>query len=261
MKAKLSFVLPVLNNREGLRCAIESILVQLAYPVELIVIDGGSTDGTLEVINSYCHLISYFETGLDTGIADAFNRGIERATGDVIAILNSDDVLEPNAIGNVIDVVTANPSADVFYGSLCYFDSTRGSRFVRKPDLSSMCRRMSLFHPALFVRRSCYERVGLYDCGYTHAMDSEWCHRAMVSQVGFCEVPSVLATMSLGGVSDIEYRQSLQQYRISVIRHGLASSLSAYAYYYFYLTAKTVVRLPVLRTIKRIRDRMLDAKK
>jgi len=129
---------------------------------------------------------------------------------------------------------------------------------IRRPYLANMHKRMSIFHPAIFIRRSCYQKVGNYDCRYTHAMDSEWCHRAIAAGMKFHEVPAVLATMSLGGVSDIEYKQSLKQYRNSVIHHKLTNPLTAYFYYYFYLTVKTVMRFPFMRPIKLLRDRFLE---
>jgi glycosyltransferase involved in cell wall biosynthesis len=261
MKPKISFVMPVLNNRRGFSCAIESILEQGDLGVELIVIDGGSTDGTLEVINSYSDKITYWESGLDSGIADAFNRGIKHATGDIIGILNSDDVLEFDALKSLIEIMEQQPEPDIYYGSIRYYDPKREYKYIRKPALGQMYRRMSIFHPALFIRRSCYERIGLYDSNYTHAMDSELCHRALAAEMVFCEVPAVLATMALGGVSDVEYRKSLQQYRNSVIKHGLANPVAAYSYYFFYLLVKTFMRLPMMRPIKRLRDVLLEVSK
>jgi len=89
-------------------------------------------------------------------------------------------------------------------------------------------------------------------------MDSEWCHRAIAAKMSFFEIPAVLATMALGGVSDIEYKQSLKQYRQSVIHHELTKPLAAHFYYYFYLTIKTVMRFPFMRPIKLLRDRFLE---
>ena len=258
----VSVILPVLNNAAGFERALKSILGQAdAAALQLIVIDGGSTDGTIECINTYSEQLYYWESGRDTGIADAFNRGIKQATGDIIGILNSDDVLESDAIKNLICAMDMHPLADVYYGSIRYYDSVRQTTFIRRPDLSSMHQRMSIFHPAMFVRRNCYEKIGYYDCNYSHAMDSEWCHRAMVSQVRFCKVSSVLATMALGGLSDIEYRSSLQQYRSSIITHQLARPLAAYVYYYFFLFVKMAMRVPVMRPLKRLRDHRLAAKK
>ena len=258
MEATISIILPVLNNSHGLQQALDSILSQALLTVELIVIDGGSKDGTLEVIESYKSHISYWESGLDSGIADAFNRGIAHATGDIIGILNSDDILEPNALSHLMSAIEQMPTADIYYGSIRYYDPQHQSSTIRRPYLSNMHKRMSIFHPAIFIRQSCYQKVGDYDCRYTHAMDSEWCHRAIAAGMKFHEVPAVLATMSLGGVSDIEYKQSLKQYRDSVIQHKLTKPLTAHFYYYFYLTVKAVMRLPFMRPIKLLRDRFLE---
>jgi len=253
-----TIIVPVLNNVTGLNNNFDSILSQPCSTPEFIVIDGGSTDGSLEVIESYKGHINYWETGLDSGIADAFNRGIAHATGDIIGILNSDDILEPKALSHLMSAIEQMPTADIYYGSIRYYDPQHQSSTIRRPNLSNIHKRMSIFHPALFIRRSCYEKVGNYNCRYTHAMDSEWCHRAIAAGMKFHEVPAVLATMSLGGVSDIEYKQSLKQYRNSVIHHKLTNHLTAYFYYYFYLTVKTVMRFSFMRPIKLLRDRFLE---
>jgi len=257
---RLTIIFPVLNNVAGLERAVDSALHARYKGVELIVIDGGSTDGTLEVIKSYKDEIAYWESGLDSGIADAFNRGIERATGSIIGILNSDDVLEPGALKSLFETVDSNPSAEVYYGSLRYYNPEKDYSYIRKPDITQMKRRMSIFHPAMFVQKTCYEAVGLYDCNHAHAMDSEWCHRAMVSGAVFCEVPAVLATMSLGGVSDLEYKKSLSQYRDSTVKHGIASSIDANFYYWIHLLQKIVMGFPLMYQIKRLRDRLFSSR-
>ena len=119
---ELTIIIPVLNNDIGLINNINSILSQSCPTLELIVIDGGSTDGTLDVIDSYKKHIAYFETGLDSGIADAFNRGIAHATGEIFGILNSDDVLDPNALKHLISALDQMPAADIYYGAIRYYD-------------------------------------------------------------------------------------------------------------------------------------------
>ena len=256
----ISIIIPVLNNRHGFSTSLLSITKQSTHNIEVIVIDGGSTDGTLLVIDSFSDYITYFETGLDSGIADAFNRGIAHANGDIIGILNSDDALDHNALKYLISAFEKIPTADIYYGAIRYYDPLHKTIYTRHPSLSSMYKRMSIFHPSISIRRSCYEKIGGYDCHYTHAMDSEWCHRAIAAKMKFHEIPAVLATMSLGGISDIEYNQSLKQYRNSVIHHKLANPVQAYFYYFFYLTIKAVMHFPFMRPIKLLRDRFIERK-
>ncbi|GLS26970.1 glycosyltransferase family 2 protein [Marinibactrum halimedae] len=258
MKPAYSFILPVLNNCDGFTQAIQSILAQSDELLEIIVIDGGSEDGTLEAIQSFKENIKYRESGKDSGIADAFNRGIKKASGDVIGILNSDDILETDALNKLSQAINTNSQAEIYCGATRYFDPVRNTSYIRKPNISRMKWRMSVFHPSMFVRRSCYDRIGLYDESYTHAMDSEWCHRALAQGAEFFEIPEVMTTMSLGGVSDVEYTISLSQYRDSVIKHGLATPFAAHGYFQFYRLIKGLMRMPFMHPIKRVRDRLIS---
>lgn len=253
---QFSIIIPVLNNVRGFQKALASLTQEVE--VEIIVIDGGSTDGTLEFIKENKELFYYWESGLDKGIADAFNRGISKSTGEIVGILNSDDCLEKGALKAVWDLANLNLDGSIYYGCIRFLDLKRSYSFVRKPNVKKMFWRMSVFHPAIFVRRECYEKIGLYKEEYTHAMDAEWCHRAMAMNLSFVEVPSILATMSLGGISDEEYWISLRQYRKSVIEHELASPFMAFVYNYFYLLVKILLRLPLLHSIKRIRNNIFQ---
>lgn len=258
MSISLSIIMVVKNDRHRFRRALSSVLEQMTDELEVIVIDGGSTDGTLEVIKARAQHLAYWETGQDSGIADAFNRGIQQATGDVVAILNSDDHWMPETLSLVREHALRFPDVSVFYGAVRYEDPVSGYAYVRTPRLASLKYRMWLFHPAIFVRRDAYTRVGLYDTRFTHAMDAEWCHRALSAGERFQEIPAVLASMSLGGVSDRDYRTSLAQYRDSVIRHGLCGRLEGWLYYAFYLGIKQAMRFPALAPLKRLRDSWLN---
>jgi glycosyltransferase involved in cell wall biosynthesis len=254
MQTRLSVILPVLNNKYGFERALGSVLRQNADSIEIIVIDGGSSDGTVDVIRSYQDRISYFETGKDSGIANAFNRGIKNASGEIIATLNSDDAWQETALNDLFATIDENADADIYCGSIEYFDEARDYRYIREPRLSNISRHMPIFHSSMFVRKSCYENIGLYDEKYSHAMDSEWSHRAIAAGCIFCNVPAVLSTMSLGGVSDKEYVTSLRQYRESLIKHKICHAVVAYWFYYQHLLQKRIMRLPFMHGIKRLRD-------
>jgi glycosyltransferase involved in cell wall biosynthesis len=254
MQYFLSIITPVLNNRDGFIKTFDSIGCDPTM-MEIIVIDGGSTDGTVDEIIRRESDISYWETGKDSGIADAFNRGISAAKGEFIVILNSDDFWEPGVMAHLKSANKENPDADVFYGALRFIDNEKNYRYVRFPDISKMKYRMSLFHPAMIVRKRCYQEIGFYDENYTHAMDSEWCHRAIKKGKVFCEIPFVLANMSLGGVSDRDYHISLSQYRDSLIKNRLSNRYIAYLFYYLNLVQKKVIRLPFFYPLKLVKDR------
>lgn len=249
-KILISVIIPVLNNKQQLIGCLNHLLSDKRYPLEIIIIDGGSCDGTLSVIENYASDISYWESGKDSGISDAFNRGISRATGNIIAILNSDDYWESDTVKSITDAYRLYPDCDIFYGNLRFLNDELHESYIKKPDLKKMKYRMNVFHPAMFVKREAYTKVGLYRLDYKHAMDSEWCHRALKVGLHFHYIPQVLTTMRLGGVSDREFKQSLLEYRKSVVQNELARPLEATIYYYFFLLMKSLMRISWLRWLK-----------
>jgi len=219
----------------------------------VIVIDGGSTDGSLDLIRKYSDRISYWESGKDSGIADAFNRGIKKASGDIVAILNSDDYWACDTVKNVVQVATQNPQFDVYYGDLRFHNINSGEQYILKATLKGIQRRMTVFHPSIFIRKKAYEKIGLYDVAYSYAMDSEWIHRAIKSKLTFYNVPFVVANMSLGGVSDKYYLKSLAEYRKSLITHGIQTPTTAWMYFLFFSLGKTIMKIDSIRDFYRNR--------
>ncbi len=248
---KISVIVPVLNNVKGIQRCLDSIFAQAVKNIEIIVIDGGSTDGTLDEIRKYSEKIGYWESGKDTGISNAFNRGIYQASGDLIAILNSDDYWEQNTVADVISAAFKNPEFDIYYGELRFHNIKSGQTYVLNATLDGIQRRMTLFHPSIFIRKQAYEKIGLYNESFKYAMDSEWVHRALEHKLTFYKIPSVLANMSLGGTSDINFRKSLAEYRRSLILHRLQTRVNAWLYFLFFSLAKTVMQVDCMRTLYR----------
>lgn len=251
MLIKISVVVPVLNNSVGLTKCLDSIFNQHVNGLEVIVIDGGSTDGTIEVINQYSAQISYWESGKDSGITDAFNRGIRISKGDLIVILNSDDFWEKGTLKNVINVAAMNPHFDIYYGDLRFHNLKTGEQYVLNSSLDGIQRRMTIFHPSIFVRKKAYEKIGLFDNNYQYAMDSEWIHRALKSNLSFFKIPLVLANMSLGGKSDINFKKSLAEYRKSLISHQIQTPLLAWIYYLIFSTGKSLMQFNLMNRFYR----------
>lgn len=247
----------VRNDRLRFRRALSSVLAQKTEELEIIVIDGGSTDGTLDEITTHQEQLHYWESGLDKGIADALNRGIAQARGEFIATLNSDDTWEPDTLRLVREARGVHPQASVLCGAVRYLDPASGYSYIRYPNPGALKYRMWVFHPSLFISRAAYERVGGYAPRYTHAMDSEWCHRALTRGEQFAAVAAVLSNMSLGGLSDHDFVTSLQQYRDSVIRNGLCSRFEAWIYYVFFLGLKRLMLSPALQPVKKLRDKLI----
>ena len=162
---KISVVTPCFNSIRTIRETIESVTSQNYPNLEHIVMDGGSTDGTVELLEEYPHLIWTSEK--DEGHYHAMNKGIERATGEVMVILNADDCFSPGALPKVGEAFAAHPDWDGLFGDIRYVDA-QGQEIYRREEakfdynvlrFSGVC---YVIHQTLFVRRQVHERLGLY---------------------------------------------------------------------------------------------------
>lgn len=247
---KISVVTVVLNGAATIEKTFKSIFEQEYYNIEVIVIDGGSTDETLDIIKRYADKIAYWESGLDHGISDAFNRGILKTSGDIVAILNSGDQWLPNAAMEVAQASKLHSDADIFYGNIQFLDARCGDAYVVSSNVEGMKKRMSVFHPCLFVRKKVYVDIGEYSNDYKYAMDSHWVHRAIKDDVRFVKIDANLAQMRLGGISDKHYVRSLNEYRRSLVENELLGWVEAGYYFLKYSFFKTLFRLKVMKNLK-----------
>lgn len=252
---KLSVIIPVLNNVKYIERTIKSVLTQEYQNIEVIVIDGGSTDGTLEIIKKYNRQISFWSSEKDLGISDALNKGIIRAKGDLIAILNSDDYWKKNTARIVSLAAVQNPSKCIFYGSIEFVDMLTRKRYLKKPNIEKMNARMSLFHPSIFVRKEVYKKVGMYSLKYNYAMDCEWLHRCIKNNIKFFKINLVLACMSLGGKSDVFFIKSLKEYKNSSIENNITSKFWSN---YFFLKYSFLKLLTSNNIIRKVKQSILD---
>ena len=252
MHVKLvSVIVAVKDDAAGLERTLVSITNQPNI-AEIIVIDGGSTDGSVDIVRAYQAQIHFWETGLDSGISDAFNRGIAHSTGDLVAILNAGDEWYPDILPRISDAAEQHPQV-IIHGSIEFLRPGGHPSHVIRPESGRLARRMSVFHPTLFVPRTVYSEVGEYSTSYQYAMDCEWVHRAVQYGVGFHEIQGPLARMELGGRSDIRYWRSLSEYRKSVVTHGLCGSVKAGYFFFLGLFRKTVARVFLLEKIRPLR--------
>ena len=163
---KISVVTPSFNSIRTIRETIESVKQQEYPHLEHIVMDGGSKDGTVELLKEYPHLRWVSEK--DEGHYHAMNKGIEAATGDVIQILNSDDCLRPGALRLVGQAFADHPEWDALFGDIVFVDGKNQEIYRREEALYDYdVMRFScvgyVIHPTLFVRKSVHDRLGLYE--------------------------------------------------------------------------------------------------
>lgn len=172
---KISIITPSFNQAAYLDETIRSVLDQQYPDLEYIVIDGGSTDGSIDVIRKYQQQIAYWESGKDRGQSHAINKGLARATGDIVAWLNSDDLYFPGTLKRVNDLFQANPWADLVYGTGENFwnDGRRQDCFSLPFDPVGFMERVTIPQPAVFWKRNLHGRIGMLDESLHLMMDYE----------------------------------------------------------------------------------------
>ena len=244
---KITIVTCVFNRVATIAGAMDSVRVQTYPNIEHIVIDGGSTDGTLQMIQDRAHAGLQIHSGPDRGIYDALNKGVELATGEVIGLVHSDDWLAHDGV--IAEVAAAfRGGAHAVYGDLHYVSALDPGKVVRHWK-AGVFRRTALRwgwmppHPTLFVRRTDLIAAGGYDIHYRISADYDLVLK-MFTRPGFCAtyIPDVLVKMRLGGVSNGSLRQVLRKsgedYRI-LRAHGVGGWLS--------LVAKNIRKLSQFR--------------
>ncbi len=233
-KPLFSLITVVFNGRATLENTICSVIEQTYGNVEYIIIDGGSTDGSLDIIRKYEESIDYWISERDAGIYDAMNKGIALSSGEIVGFINADDFYASREVLSKVAEVFADTDIDACYGDLCYVKPADTSAIVRYWKSSAFTpktfeRGWCPPHPTLFVRRGIYERFGVFDLGYKIAADVELMMRLLeVCQVRTKYVPEVLVNMRVGGTTNKSWANIVKQNR-EILRalkqHGLRSSV------------------------------------
>ena len=206
---KISIITVVYNNKGTIANAIESVLTQNYNDIEYIIIDGKSTDGTLDVIENYTTRITKIISESDNGIYDAMNKGLKLATGDVIGILNSDDFYANNSIlSEVMLHFNKDHNLDILYGDLVYVKPNDIKSIVRtwksKPYYPKFFENGGVPpHPSLFVSARVYKEAGYFNLKYRLASDYEFMLRIFKKfSFKIKYVPLVFVYMRLGGATN-----------------------------------------------------------
>ena len=232
----VSIVTPSYNQGRFLRRTIDSVLSQDYPQVEYFVMDGGSTDESVEILRSYGERVLWLSER-DGGQAHAINKGLRRATGDILAYLNSDDVLLPGAIAAVVAHLRKNPAWDVVYGNARHIDANDqvlGDYPTAAYSLDRLLEDCCICQPAAFWRRRLMGRVGLFDESLHYAMDYDYWMRIDRAGAVFAHVPEFLACSRVYPETKTQsarlavYREILEVSR----RHAGDASFSQYYAYW-----------------------------
>jgi len=170
------------NSAKTIRKTLDSVKSQTWKNIDHIIIDGGSTDGTLGIIKDYEDSLGCLVSEPDNGLYDAMNKGISRATGEVVYFLNSDDILcTPEVISDVVHAFQFDPKTDLLYGNVIYKYQNRQERRSFKHISKKNILFENLCHQAVFARRRLFEKVGGFDTDYKIAADYDWILRVFFS--------------------------------------------------------------------------------
>lgn len=197
---KISVVTVVYNGEDSIERTINSVLNQEGADIEYIVVDGGSKDSTMEIVQKYKCNISHIISEPDHGIYDAMNKGLKLAGGDIVTFLNSDDWYETNVLKLIveafenkdIDILCADARMIGEYGS-----------WIRKAELNkkTIIRQLPASHQAIFATRKWFEEIGEFDTSYVISADYEWITRSITSGCRIDVLPALVVNFSLGGMS------------------------------------------------------------
>ena len=212
---KVSIVTVTRNAAETIADTLLSVADQSYPQVEHIVVDGDSRDGTQGVVACHGCRVAKFISEPDNGIYDAMNKGLERASGDIIGFLNADDVYSGSGvISRVVDIM-ADEGLDALYGDVEFFRSENPARTVRRYRSQHFSPKQIAFgwmpaHPTLFLQRRVFERFGPFHTDYRIAGDFEFVARVFHGDtLKYHYLPEVLVRMRTGGVSTGSWRNSL----------------------------------------------------
>lgn len=229
MNPDISMIVATYNASAHLKEALDSLVSQMGCQVEIVLMDGGSTDRTLAIVQDYPQITNQVSQP-DKGIYDALNRGIERASGGIIGLLHADDVLaSPDVLSEVVKAFKQHPDLAGIYGDLKYV-SKDGKKVIRNwvagPFHRAKLKRGWMPpHPTLFLKRSVYENHGLYDIQYRIASDYDLMVRVFKQPaLKFLYMPKLITKMRVGGTSNGTLSNIMQKmkedYRI-IQSHGM----------------------------------------
>lgn len=219
---KISIITVVYNGARTIEETVQSVLSQDYPNVEYIIIDGASKDDTMMIVNKYRSKLSLVVSEPDKGIYDAMNKGIARATGEIIGILNADDVYaRKDILTTVVRTLNQSPDAGVAYGNLYIFDENLKKVFrkwVSRPYYSRFFENGEMPpHPTLFVRREIYEKYGKFRLNFKVGADYEFMLRILrKNNVSSVWINEFLVFMRKGGESTGSLKNIIRQNREAV---------------------------------------------
>ncbi len=226
--SKISIITVVYNGEKYLEETIQSVVNQSYNNIEYIIIDGGSTDGTLDIIKKYENNIDYWISEIDKGIYDAINKGISVAKGEYIGVIGADDIYYKDALKHIADYIEKNKNTDLIYGNISYIDENgsiiKSKRSSLPKDKLFMIKGMSIPHIASFVKKSIYEKYGKYDVSMKCASDYQYFLNLYLENISIKYLDVYISKFRNTGVTNNNIIQSnwevfkiRQKYKVNIV--------------------------------------------
>jgi glycosyltransferase involved in cell wall biosynthesis len=252
---KITVITIVRNAAATIEEAIRSVLAQDYPTLEYIIVDGGSTDGTLAIIDRWRPRLARIISEKDQGISDAMNKGIGMATGDLIGLVHADDRLVGGALQAVAEAYCQDSSVDVIHGNCIAFDAETGERFLAKPapKVNQPFLGQFLKHGSMFVSRQAYRKHGAYDLRYQCAMDYDLVLRLYLAGARMTYLDRPIAELRMYGVSIRASARTRRESRAIAIAHGCPAWRANVYYAYKYLKWLTLQCLLALHLRSAVR--------
>ena len=217
----ISIITVVYNDAGNIEQTIQSVIGQPYQQKEYIIIDGGSTDGTVEIIKKYESHLSYWISEPDKGIYDAMNKGIDRAKGELIGIINSGDWYEENIFNTIAKNYLATGSQQVIHGLIRNFLDEEFYSMV-----GNSIRRLRydmIQHPTCFIPLMLYKTYGTYDLNYKYSADYDLILRYVDQGIKFCFIEEPIVNFRLGGISSTAQAEK-EMYKVRVKHHLISGT-------------------------------------
>ena len=266
---KFSIITITFNSEKTIERTLKSVLAQTYKDYEYIIVDGASKDSTMDIVRKYEPLFEgrmKFKSESANGIYDAMNKGVMRSKGDIIGIVNSDDWLEPNALDIVAAMVASETSEgyNLYCGSMKFhyedghsqlFESSQ-ERFYN--GIRNYSFNYGAYHPAIWVEKKVYEKIGLFDTEYKTAADIDFIYRCYLGKMKFIFTKSVLTNMSDGGVSNhINYKRFIADKKHYIKKYNV-NKFIGYLHIVKYVLLVFVRSYMPSSLMKCYRDRMIN---
>jgi glycosyltransferase involved in cell wall biosynthesis len=215
LNIRISIVTVVYNGVKTIERTIKSVLEKQSYEnIEYIIIDGGSTDGTIDIIKKYEDRLAYWHSKKDKGIYDAMNIGISKTSGEYIILVNADDWLETDIVKKVVEVIKVNSYIDILHGNVNYIKENNPKVYKPKLNFSRfLWHGMAYYHPTFFVNKRVYEDIK-FDTNYRLLSDYKFTMECIKKGLKFYYLDTVISNYSADGASAAFWKRIVEGHKI-----------------------------------------------